>query len=316
MVQFGAKPVRLFCGKGPRPEESRYKMLPEPSNSNALHKLVAAAIAEDAPGGDITSFFFIPEKASSVAEIVAKASGIFAGEAVLKAVCDVVSGPISLHLYVSDGSPVKSGDVICRLEGPTRQLLLLERVTLNFLQRLSGVATQTRQFVDAIKGTAAHILDTRKTTPLFRALEKAAVVAGGGVNHRDGLSDMILMKENHLSAMAAAGTLGQLRPLMQKAKQQFPGIKIEIEIETMDQLNTWDLSAADYIMLDNFGFETLPDAIAFIRARFPRAQVEISGNVTLQNVREYALLGVDRISIGSLTHSVNALDLSMLFRSR
>ena len=195
-----------------------------------------------------------------------------------------------------------------------KTVLKAERVMLNFIQRLSGIATTTSHFVARLNNPKIHVLDTRKTTPLYRFLERQAVVAGGGENHRLNLSDMVLLKENHLTQLANEGRLHQLHQLMETFKKTHPNIWIEIEIETIEQLQTMDLTLADVIMLDNFNLQTIEPAVKLCKILGFKALIEVSGNVTLDNIGRFSHLPIDRISVGSLTHSHKALDLSLLIQ--
>ncbi|GAB4389197.1 MAG: carboxylating nicotinate-nucleotide diphosphorylase [Thermodesulfovibrionales bacterium] len=272
----------------------------------AVTRLIAAALEEDLGAGDMTSSLTVPEDQESTAVIMAKGSFVVAGLPVAREVLRMVDEAASFEAAAPEGSWVRRGAVVARLSGRTRSLLAAERVMLNFLQRLSGVATLTRKFVKEAEGTGARVLDTRKTTPGMRFLEKYAVRAGGGSNHRLGLYDAILIKENHI---AAAGGLGKAVAL---ARAGAPHLcKVEVEVEDMAEFREALRAGADVIMLDNMPLDEIRDAARLARGK---ALVEVSGNVTLRGVRELALAGVDLISVGALTHSAPAADMSMKIR--
>ncbi len=277
-----------------------------------LETLIQQSILEDAPTGDITvnSLFSTPTAAK--ANLVAKQAGIFYGSTIIQTIFNLYDKKATLTIYVQDGQKLKKGDLICSIVSTHHILLLIERTLLNLLQRLSGIATLTHTFVTTLNNPKIAICDTRKTTPGLRFLEKSAVKAGGGTNHRIGLSDMILIKENHLKVLEHSQRLNQLPILLQNAKQKSSDLLVEIEIEAIEQLTQLDLSLCDYIMLDNFSLSDLPAACASCRQLYPHAQIEISGNVTLDNIAQYKDFDIDRISIGALTHSVCALDISLL----
>jgi len=266
-------------------------------------KLIKNALAEDIGHGDVTSEAVIPEDALSTAEIIAKQDLILAGVLIAREVFSTLDPQVQFTPLFHDGSWVESGSVIARVQGGTRVLLAGERVALNLLQHLSGIATTTARFVDALKGSRAEILDTRKTLPGLRTLEKYAVRTGGGRNHRFGLYDGILIKDNHIKAAggiskAMAGIRAKVHPLL----------KIEVEVRTLDEVREAMDAGATMIMLDNMTPALMKQAVDIIGGRVP---VEASGNVTLDNVRAIAETGVDFISSGSLTHSAPAADISM-----
>lgn len=267
------------------------------------------ALAEDAGPGDITAESFVPEGKLARATILAKESGIVAGVAVACEVFAQLDARIHTTAVLRDGDRVQRGDAVIELEGPARSILTGERTALNFLQRLSGIATQTQRYVAAVAGTGTRILDTRKTTPGWRWLEKMAVRAGGGTNHRTGLYDMVMVKDNHLQA---AGDLAELQAGIDRAKAARPGVRIELEADTRDQVVRFlTLRGVDIIMLDNMALEEMAACVAL--ARGTGVELEASGGVTLERLREIAATGVDFISSGALTHSVKALDLSLDF---
>ena len=276
-----------------------------------LKDLVEHAYHEDIPTHDITCALTVTDATHAKATIIAKTNGVFFGSEVVIA-CMQYKGPdIQATLMIGDGDRVVPQQPLIELIGPLSQLLQVERVLLNFLQRLCGIATMTSQFIEQLNNPQIHILETRKTTPLLRSLEKQAVIAGGGQNHRMNLSDMVLIKENHLAALENTGQLHTLRDRLIEFKTANPSIQIEIEIETLTQIETLPLDLADIVMFDNFTLDMIPLGVDALRARGSNALIEISGNVTLQNIGTYRKLPIDRISIGALTHSVPAMDLSM-----
>lgn len=277
----------------------------------ATRRVVATALAEDVAGGDWTTRWTVPAAARAVAEIRAKAPGIIAGLDVAAAVFQQLDRAVEFSPAVADGAAVAPGDLVATVSGPARAILTGERTALNLLQRLSGVATMTRRYVDAVAGTGVRILDTRKTTPGLRLLEKAAVRAGGGANHRTGLFDMILLKENHIAA--AGGITAALR-LVAQANQT--GLPVEVEVRNLDELREAIAAGADRILLDNMSLDAMREAVAIARSGpGPAPLLEASGNMTLERVRDVAATGVDFISVGALTHSAPALDLSLLLRT-
>ncbi len=269
--------------------------------------LIAAALAEDIGEGDHTTRGTIPAGARGGVRLLVKQDGVLAGVDLARAICAYVSPDLHMRPLLEDGARVKAGDVAFTLSGPVHALLSTERVLLNFMQRLSGIATLTRHFVDALEGTGCRVLDTRKTTPTLRALEKWAVRMGGGENHRHGLYDMVLIKDNHVDL---AGGIG---PAITAARAYLKahGLHLPIEVETRDLDEVREVLAhggADRIMLDNFGHKGLREAVLLIARRCP---TEASGGITLANARSYAECGVDFISVGALTHSSGSLDLSL-----
>ena len=271
--------------------------------------LIREALREDVGDGDITARCFVAAERQAQAAILAKEPGIVAGVPVALAVFTAFDPAITATAQRRDGDSVQRGDTVITLTGPARAILTAERTALNFLQRLSGIATHTRRFVDAVAGTRAQILDTRKTTPGWRWLEKQAVRAGGGTNHRAGLYDMVMVKDNHL---AVAGDLAALQAGMDRARAEQPGIRIELEADTVDQVRRFlTLRGVDIIMLDNMPLSDMRDCVAL--ARGTGVQLEASGGITLERLPDIAATGVDFISSGALTHSVKALDLSLDF---
>ena len=268
-------------------------------------ELLERALAEDIGPGDVTTEWIIPATQRSKAVMMAKAPGVIAGLHLVRQVFALLDPEVQVTLQVGDGDRVLPGEVIATLEGPTRGLLSGERLALNLLQRLSGIATLTRSYVEAVAGTGAVILDTRKTTPGLRALEKYAVQVGGGQNHRFGLYDMVLIKDNHIQA---AGSITEA--VWRVRQQNAQGLEIEVEVRTWAELEEALPLSVDRILLDNMTTEQMRQAVALANGRVP---LEASGNVTLQRVREIAETGVGYISSGALTHSAKALDISMDF---
>jgi nicotinate-nucleotide pyrophosphorylase (carboxylating) len=260
-----------------------------------------AALREDLGLGDLTSRLLIPQKALGHAFITAKQSGVFCGEFVAREIFKAADSKIRPRFLVRDGQSFPKGSTLIQLEGPVRSILAGERTALNFLGHLCGIATRTRDFVSRVKGTSVRILDTRKTTPLWRALEKYAVKCGGGTNHRMGLYDAVFVKENH----RRFGDLEKLK----KIPRNF-----EIEVRSLKELEEALALKPRVILFDNFTPAALKRAAALARKRDPQVILEASGGVTLENVRAFARTGVDQISSGALTHSVKALDLSLLIQ--
>lgn len=270
----------------------------------SLDRLIELALQEDIHTGDITTQAVVPGRRDASARLIAKESLILAGIAVAERVFFRLNPEVRFNSTLQDGAVVNAGDVIATIKGNAADLLMAERVSLNLLQRMCGIATLTARFVEAVKGTKARIVDTRKTTPGLREIEKYAVRAGGGINHRTGLYDGVLIKENHI---AAAGGIGEA---VSRARANIPHtLKIEIETETRGQVEEALAAGADIIMLDNMDCDTMRDCVQLIGGR---ALVEASGGVNLDSVRAIAETGVDIISIGALTHSPRAMDISML----
>lgn len=276
-----------------------------------LHDPIAAALDEDIGSGDVTVEFFVDPAQQAGARIFAKESAVVAGAAVAAEVFARIDPAVGVRVERGDGTAVVPGDTVLTLTGRAGSLLTAERVALNFLQRLSGVATLTRRFVDAVAGTPARILDTRKTTPGLRALEKAAVLAGGGVNHRLGLYDMVMVKDNHL---LAESRLDALQAAISRARAARPGMRIELEADTPAQVQAFlTLDGVDVILLDNMTPAQLREAVALRGEHGGNVQFEASGGVNLDTVRAIAETGVDWISVGALTHSARAIDFSLEF---
>jgi len=265
---------------------------------------IRSALREDLGSGDVTSELLIPPDRMGLARVLAKEPFVVAGIEVAGRVFEVLSPRCSVSAKVSDGFRVERGDILLEVTGPLRALLAAERVCLNILQHLSGVATLTRRFVDAVSGTGAKILDTRKTLPGMRALEKYAVRMGGGANHRSSLSDGILIKENHIRACGGIGRA--VRKALASARH---GLRVEVEATTLEEVREALEAGAETILLDNMDTETLREAVRLVSGA---ARLEASGGVTLENVREIAETGVDLISVGRITHSAPGVDISML----
>ena len=263
--------------------------------------------------GDITSTNAIPRDARGSARFVARSTGVLAGMPVLRMVADRF-GLRWLNLHFNDGDAIAPGTVIAEVAGPMRELLAFERTALNFLQRLSGVATQTARFVAEVAGTKAVILDTRKTTPGWRALEKYAVRCGGGRNHRIGLYDAVLIKDNHLAWLQALGDDDPIRTSITRSRKAVPaGTIVEVEVDSLEQLEKALGCRPDIILVDNLGRDRLAEAVRLRDEMAPQVLLEASGGVTLTTVRGLAETGVDRISVGALTHSAPALDIALDF---
>lgn len=276
-------------------------------NFKAIRPVIDYALNEDIGSGDITTNSLIPYDLQSRATMVAKSSGIIAGLEVAEYVFRTLSPAIVMKTYVKDGEQVEKGSVILEITGSYRALLTGERLALNFLQRMSGIATMTAACVKALTGYKTKILDTRKTVPGLRLLDKYAVLMGGGTNHRIGLYDMVLIKDNHIKVA------GGITNAVAQIRQSIPAtIKIEVETTTPDEVKEALGAGADIIMLDNMSSAAMAECVKIISGR---ASVEASGNMTLERLREVAATGVDYISIGALTHSVTAFDISMNIES-
>jgi nicotinate-nucleotide pyrophosphorylase (carboxylating) len=268
--------------------------------------LIALALSEDIGPGDVTTKYFTDPSRRAKAQIVAREACIVAGLDVAEEVFRRVDTELEIAKLVENGAHMQAGDLAMRIRGRAASLLTAERTALNFLQRLSGIATLAGKFVAAVRGTSAQILDTRKTTPGMRRLEKAAVAAAGGLNHRFGLHDMVMVKDNHL---AASSSLENLQASISKVKSERPDIRVELEADTVEQVRRFlTLKGVDVILLDNMTPAQLREAVSLRR---PGITFEASGGVTLLTVRQIAETGVDFISVGELTHSARAIDLSL-----
>ena len=278
-----------------------------PAPQDAVDRIVAAALAEDAPWGDLTAELLVPRQVQATAFLTAREPGIFCGEQVIEAAFRLASAETSVQFRVRDGDAFDTGTVLAEITGPARAVLTGERVALNLAQRLSGIATLTAAFVQETAGTAARITDTRKTTPGLRILERHAVRCGGGYNHRFSLSDAVMAKDNHLALLAAGGL--DLAQALAAAKAKAPHtVHFEVEVDRVNQIEAALAGGADTVLLDNFSPADLRRGVALINGR---ARTEASGNVRLGTVAEIAATGVDLISAGALTHSVRALDLGL-----
>ncbi|HXL23968.1 MAG TPA: carboxylating nicotinate-nucleotide diphosphorylase [Chthoniobacterales bacterium] len=267
---------------------------------------IEIALREDIGDGDITTDFFVSKNQPAMARIIARERAILAGTETAAEVFRRVDSALDVAVLRNDGSEVNDGDNVIELRGSARSILKAERVALNFLQRLSGIATLTRKFVDAAANDHVKILDTRKTTPGLRALEKAAVVAGGGANHRFGLFDMVLVKDNHLAASRGSDAFAKA---VRKFREARPNVQIEVEADTLEQVRTFlEIGGIDLILLDNMKPAQIREAIALGKNK---VKFEASGGVTLKNIRQIAATGVDYISIGALTHSPRAINFSL-----
>lgn len=275
-----------------------------PLSAATTRALVRAALDEDRAFADVTTLATVPADARGRAAIIARSAGVIAGLPLAIGAFEMLSSDVQTHVVSGDGNHVDAGGAVAEVAGPWRALLSAERVALNFVQRLSGVATLTARYVEAVRGTAARIYDTRKTTPTFRALEKYAVRCGGGVNHRADLSDGVLIKDNHLAALG-----GDIALAVRRAREAArPGICVEVECDDVAQVDAALAAGADVILLDNMSLEAMRACVARVAGRVP---LEASGGLTLERVRAIAETGVDRISVGSLTHSTPALDLGL-----
>jgi nicotinate-nucleotide pyrophosphorylase (carboxylating) len=267
---------------------------------------IAAALKEDIGDGDVTTDFFVPESLHATGRIIAHEKAVVAGTGAAGEVFRRVDPAMDVQISRRDGDDVDAGDIIIEVRGLARSILKAERVALNFLQRLCGIATLTREFVNAIGNDSAKILDTRKTTPGLRALEKAAVVAGGGVNHRFGLYDMVLVKDNHLATLQGlSGFADRIRRL----REERPNIRIEVEADDLEQVRAFvEVDGIDVILLDNMTPAQIREAVALRRNDI---KFEASGGITLKNVKRFAATGVDYISIGALTNAAPAIDIAL-----
>ena len=277
-------------------------------NIDNLDQLIKMALAEDIGDGDHSSLACIPPDATNAAKMVAKADGIICGTEVGKRVFELVDNSLIVNIFIADGNPVHKGDIIMTVEGHAGSILTAERTALNFMQRLSGIATETNRMVKMLEGLDTKLLDTRKTTPNMRLLEKYAVACGGGMNHRIGLYDMVMLKDNHIDF--AGGIVEAIDRTRQYLKAKGKDLRIEIEVRNLDELQqVLDHGGVDRIMLDNFDTDTLREAVRRIDHRY---ETEASGGITDATLRSYAATGVDFISVGALTHHIKSLDLSLV----
>lgn len=274
------------------------------------HELIRMALQEDIGEGDVTSAYFIPEDKMARAFLSVRHEGVVSGVSIAEKVFTEVDPTLEVQVLVEDGSRVGEGALLMCIEGKARSILTAERTALNFLQRLSGVATLTARYVEEVKHTRARILDTRKTTPGYRSLEKQAVLDGGGTNHRMGLYDRAMVKDNHL---AAEGGLESLQAAIRLVKSEKSHVEVELEADRLEQVADFlELEGVDYILLDNMSLADLREAVV-LGKKNPKIRLEASGGVNLNTVRDIAETGVDFISVGALTHSAPALDIGLDF---
>lgn len=273
-----------------------------------LKKRIQQALEEDINGGDVTAGSVVQYDHHARARILAKQDGVVAGLPVAELAFQQPGPPLDVHLPVEDGAQVSVGTVLMQLEGSGRSILQVERTALNLLGRLSGIASLTRRYTNAIEGTGVRILDTRKTTPMWRDLEKYAVRVGGGTNHRMGLYDMVLIKENHITW--AGGIEDAVRHATDLIRTKSPGMPIEVEVQSLEELQLVLGFDVHRVLLDNMSPDQVARAVAIAGEK---VDLEVSGGITLENIRQYAETGIDYISVGALTHSVPAFDLTLLF---
>jgi nicotinate-nucleotide pyrophosphorylase (carboxylating) len=272
-----------------------------------INSVVGAALREDAPNGDVTSEHLIPADATASADLVAREPGVFSGADVFIAAFKLTDSKISVDMKIGDGQDFSAGQVLAIISGPARSILTAERIGLNFVQRMSGIATLTSKFVTKVAGTKAKILDTRKTTPNLRAFERQAVLDGGGHNHRFSLSDQVMAKDNHLAVLTRGGK--DLTTELRRVKSELAAnIKLEVEVDRLEQIPSVLAAGVDIIMLDNFELAEMKKGVELINGA---CVVEASGGVNLETVADIAKTGVDVISVGALTHSARALDLAL-----
>lgn len=275
-----------------------------------LHRTVSAALDEDAPWGDITSTALLPADARATADLIAREAGVFSGGEVFAAAFTITDPAVQVDLHVVDGDRFEAGDALASVSGPARSLLTAERVALNFTQRMSGIATLTAAYTDAVDGTGVRIADTRKTTPGLREFERHAVVSGGGSNHRRSLSDAVMAKDNHLEVLRQSGQ--DLASALREGLARLPHTThVVVEVDRLDQIPAVLDGGADTVLLDNFSLDDLRTAVGVLTGR---ATAEASGGVNLDTVRAIAETGVQVISVGALTHSARALDLGLDLR--
>jgi len=287
-----------------------------PAELDNARALLALALAEDiGEWGDRTSAALIPEDTPARAALVVRTPGVVAGLQIARMVFEAVSPTVLFEPILADGHRVETGTILATVTGPLRPILTAERTALNFLQRLSGVASLTRKYVEAVSGTKAQVLDTRKTTPGWRLLEKYAVRAGGGTNHRIGLYDAILIKDNHIAGLGDPATAVERSVDLARAFPGNQGLAVEIEVDTLEQLERALSAKPEIVLLDNMTLEQLRSAVARRNAASPATRLEASGGVNLTTIRSIAETGVDRISVGAITHSAPALDIALDYLS-
>lgn len=276
-------------------------------NTQALHSFIKQALQEDVGSGDHTSISTIPQGKQGRAKLLVKDTGVLAGVSIAIEIFKVVDPDLNIEILISDGQYAQPNDIAFFVQGSVHSILIAERLVLNTMQRMSGIATTTHKVVKLLEGTKTKVLDTRKTTPGLRYLEKLAVKIGGGVNHRFGLYDMILIKDNHVDY--AGGTAKAIQAARTYLKNKNLDIPVEIEVRNLAEVKeALSSSGVDRILLDNFTYDKLKEAVELINGQFI---TEASGGITLDNVREYAMCGVDYVSMGALTHSVKSLDMSL-----
>ncbi|MDH6343619.1 nicotinate-nucleotide pyrophosphorylase (carboxylating) [Parabacteroides sp. PFB2-12] len=272
-----------------------------------IEDLIKLAFAEDIGDGDHTTLSSIPATAMGKSQLIIKEEGVLAGIEIAKRIFHAFDPDLKIDIFIQDGTEVKVGEIAFTVEGKVQSLLQTERLVLNVMQRMSGIATTTRKYVKALEGTKTRVLDTRKTTPGMRMLEKEAVKIGGGVNHRIGLFDMILLKDNHVDF--AGGITQAITRAQEYLREKGKNLKIEIEVRNFDELQeAMQVGGIDRIMLDNFNVENTRKAVEMVAGRY---ELESSGGITFATLRDYAETGVDYISVGALTHSVKSLDMSL-----
>ena len=278
--------------------------------SESIQDLIDLALAEDIGEGDVTSEYFIPADRRARAMVTARANGVISGVELAALVFTTVDSTLEVECLIPDGSHVSEGAILIQVEGKARSILTAERTALNFIQRLSGVASLTARHVEEIKDSPTCILDTRKTTPGYRQLEKQAVLDGGGTNHRIGLYDRAMVKDNHL---VADGGLETLQSAIHKLNQEKPEVEVELECDSLDQVKDFlSLEGVDYLLLDNMSPAMMRDAVE-LRGQQAKPRFEASGGIRLENLKAIAASGVDFISVGALTHSAPALDIGLDF---
>lgn len=283
------------------------KLLPELLYHFNIQQFISAALAEDTGDGDHTSLACIPSSAKGKAQLIAKSDGIIAGVDLALEIFKIVDKSLKIKIFIHDGSTIKNGDIVLTVEGKSQSILLAERLVLNCMQRMSGIATKTDKLVQLCKGTKTKVIDTRKTTPNLRGLEKWAVVIGGGANHRIGLYDMILIKDNHIDY--AGGIKEAIEAANKYLKEKKKKLKIEIEARDLDEVKQiLSVGNVHRIMFDNFSIPAIKKAMKLINGKY---ETEASGGITAKNISSYAKCGVDFISVGALTHTVESLDLSL-----
>jgi nicotinate-nucleotide pyrophosphorylase (carboxylating) len=283
-----------------------------PLHPNSVEPIVRAALLEDAPWGDLTSQMLIPASAQAAAELVAREAGVLSGVQVFSAAMMLTDPSLAVAISKTDGERFSKGETLITVTGAARSILQAERVALNFVQRMSGIATLTSRYVAAVIGTKARIVDTRKTTPGLRLFERYAVRCGGGHNHRFSLSDAVMAKDNHLAVFTKNGTVSLTEALREARKSLPHTAHLEVEVDRSDQIEAVLAAGVDTILLDNFSPEQMRAAVQQIGSR---ALIEASGSIRLESVAEIAATGVDIISVGALTHSVRSVDLGLDFRT-